>query len=220
MKGNGDSDRATSEARNGETELQAAERRIANLRPCAAAKLAGMEQSFRSLLESVGEDPQRQGLLKTPSRAARAFDFLTAGYRQSLDDLVNDAIFDSEASEIVLVKDIELYSMCEHHLLPFVGKAHVAYIPAGKVIGLSKVARIVDMFARRLQIQENLTIQIADALMKTLRPTGVAVVIEAKHLCMMMRGVEKQNSVMKTSCLLGSFKEDARTRGEFLSLLA
>jgi GTP cyclohydrolase IA len=120
----------------------------------------------------------------------------------------------------VLVKDIELYSMCEHHLLPFVGKAHVAYIPNGKVIGLSKVARIVDMFARRLQIQENLTIQIADALMKTLRPTGVAVVIEAKHLCMMMRGVEKQNSVMKTSCLLGSFKEDGRTRSEFLALLA
>ena len=220
MKVNGDSDRATSERGNHETELQAAERRMASLRPCAAAKLAGMEHSFRSLLESVGEDPQRQGLLKTPSRAAKAFDFLTNGYRQSLETLVNEAIFDSEASEIVLVKDIELYSMCEHHLLPFVGKAHVAYIPNGKVIGLSKVARIVDMFARRLQIQENLTIQIADALMKTLHPTGVAVVIEAKHLCMMMRGVEKQNSVMKTSCLLGSFKEDARTRGEFLSLLA
>src|SRR5256714_1005756 len=220
MKRDGNSELETSAARNHETELEAAERRIAGLRPCAAAKLAGMEQSFRSLLESVGEDPERQGLLRTPNRAARAFDFLTAGYRQSLDALVNDAIFDSEASEIVLVKDIELYSMCEHHLLPFVGKAHVAYIPNGKVIGLSKVARIVDMFARRLQIQENLTIQIADALMKTLRPTGVAVVIEAKHLCMMMRGVEKQNSLMKTSCLLGSFKDDARTRGEFLSLLA
>jgi len=205
---------------NHETELQAAERRIASLRPCAAAKLAGMESSFRCLLESVGEDPERQGLLKTPHRAARAFEFLTAGYRQNLDTLVNEAIFDSESSEIVLVKDIELYSMCEHHLLPFVGKAHVAYIPNGKVIGLSKVARIVDMFARRLQIQENLTIQIADALMKTLHPTGVAVVIEAKHLCMMMRGVEKQNSVMKTSCLLGAFKEDGRTRSEFLSLLA
>ncbi|HEX8897974.1 MAG TPA: GTP cyclohydrolase I FolE [Chthoniobacterales bacterium] len=171
-----------------------------------------MEDSFRCLLEAVGEDPERQGLLKTPHRAARAFDFLTNGYRQSLDELVNNAIFDSDASEIVLVKDIELYSMCEHHLLPFVGKAHVAYIPNGKVIGLSKVARIVDMFARRLQIQENLTIQVADALMKTLQPLGVAVVIEAKHLCMMMRGVEKQNSVMKSSCLLGSFKEDARTR--------
>jgi len=179
-----------------------------------------MEHSFRNLLESVGEDPERQGLLRTPNRAARAFDFLTNGYRQNLETLVNEAIFDSDASEIVLVKDIELYSMCEHHLLPFVGKAHVAYIPNGKVIGLSKVARIVDMFARRLQIQENLTIQIADALMKTLHPVGVAVVIEAKHLCMMMRGVEKQNSVMKTSCLLGSFKEDARTRSEFLALLA
>ncbi|HVF72563.1 MAG TPA: GTP cyclohydrolase I FolE [Chthoniobacterales bacterium] len=179
-----------------------------------------MEQSFRNLLESVGEDPERQGLLKTPSRAAKAFDFLTNGYRQNLDTLINDAVFDSDASEIVLVKDIELYSMCEHHLLPFVGKAHVAYIPDGKVIGLSKVARIVDMFARRLQIQENLTIQIADALMKIIRPTGVAVVIEAKHLCMMMRGVEKQNSIMKTSCLLGSFKEDGRTRSEFLALLS
>jgi GTP cyclohydrolase I len=220
MKENGNSDLVTNRGANGETELQAAERRIASLRPCAAAKLAGMEESFRNLLESVGEDPERQGLVKTPHRAARAFDFLTGGYRQSLDSLVNEAIFDSEASEIVLVKDIELYSMCEHHLLPFVGKAHVAYIPNGKVIGLSKVARIVDMFARRLQIQENLTIQIADALMKTLHPTGVAVVIEAKHLCMMMRGVEKQNSVMKTSCLLGSFKEDGRTRSEFLSLLA
>jgi GTP cyclohydrolase I len=220
MKENGDSDLLSNRTGNGETELQAAERRIASLRPCAAAKLAGMQESFRCLLEAVGEDPERQGLLKTPHRAARAFEFLTAGYRQSLETLVNDAIFDSEASEIVLVKDIELYSMCEHHLLPFVGKAHVAYIPNGKVIGLSKVARIVDMFARRLQIQENLTIQVADALMKTLHPTGVAVVIEAKHLCMMMRGVEKQNSVMKTSCLLGSFKEDGRTRSEFLSLLA
>ena len=205
---------------NHETELEAAERRIRNLPRCGAAKLAGMESSFRELLEAVGEDPQRQGLLRTPSRAARAFEFLTNGYRQSLEQIVNNAIFDSDASEIVLVKDIELYSLCEHHLLPFVGKAHVAYIPDGKVIGLSKVARIVDVFARRLQIQENLTTQIADALMKTLRPNGVAVVIEAKHLCMMMRGVEKQNSVMKTSCLLGSFKEDARTRGEFLALLS
>ena len=205
---------------NHETELQAAERRIGSLPRCGAAKLAGMEDCFRNLLEAVGEDPERQGLLKTPSRAARAFEFLTNGYRQDLDEVVNDAIFDSDASEIVLVKDIELYSMCEHHLLPFIGKAHVAYIPQGKVIGLSKVARIVDVFARRLQIQENLTVQIADALMKTLHPLGVAVVIEAKHLCMMMRGVEKQNSVMKTSCLLGSFKEDARTRSEFLALLA
>ena len=220
MNRDGDSNLQVSQRPTGETELQAAERRLGSMRPCGAAKLAGMERSFRDLLESVGEDPERQGLLKTPNRAARALEFLTNGYRQSLDAVVNNAIFDSDASEIVLVKDIELYSMCEHHLLPFIGKAHVAYIPNGRVIGISKVARIVDVFARRLQIQENLTVQIADALMKTLHPAGVAVVIEAKHLCMMMRGVEKQNSVMKTSCLLGSFKEDGRTRSEFLALLA
>src|SRR5256714_2347297 len=202
-----------------ETELQAAERRISKIPRCGAARIASMEESYLALLEAIGEDPKREGLVRTPSRAARAFEFLTAGYRQSLDDLVNGAIFDSEASEIVLVKDIELYSMCEHHLLPFIGKAHVAYIPNGKVIGLSKMARIVDMFARRLQIQENLTMQIADALMQSLHPRGVGVVIEAKHLCMMMRGVEKQNSVMTTSCLLGVFKDDARTRSEFLALL-
>ena len=204
---------------NHETELEAAERRLGNLPRCGAAKLASLEKSFHDILEAVGEDPAREGLLKTPNRAARAYEFLTNGYRQSIDEIVNDAIFSSDASEIVLVKDIELYSMCEHHLLPFIGKAHVAYIPNGKVIGLSKIARIVDIFARRLQIQEQLTVQIADALMKTLHPTGVAVVVEAKHLCMMMRGVEKQNSIMKTSCLLGSFKEDARTRAEFLALL-
>ncbi len=178
-----------------------------------------LTDSFHQILEAIGEDPQRQGLVKTPARAARAFEFITQGYRQSVEEIVNEAIFDSDASEIVLVKDIELYSMCEHHLLPFIGKAHVAYIPNGKVIGLSKVARIVDVFARRLQIQEQLTTQIADAIMETLHPDGVAVVIEAKHLCMMMRGVEKQNSTMTTSCLLGSFKEDGRTRSEFLSLL-
>jgi GTP cyclohydrolase I len=204
---------------NNETELEAAERRIRSIRRCGAAKLATMEQSFLDLLEAIGEDPQRQGLQRTPGRAARAFEFLTNGYRQNLDEIVNGAIFESDASEIILVKDIELYSMCEHHLLPFIGRAHVAYIPQGYVIGLSKVARIVDVFARRLQIQEQLTVQIADALMRCLKPAGVAVVVEAKHLCMMMRGVEKQNSVMKTSCLLGSFKEDARTRSEFLSLL-
>jgi GTP cyclohydrolase I len=204
---------------NHETELEAAERRISSIRRCGAAKLASMERSFLDLLEAVGEDPQREGLQRTPNRAARAFEFLTNGYRQNLDEVVNNAIYESDASEIILVKNIELYSLCEHHLLPFIGQAHVAYIPKGKVIGLSKVARIVDVFARRLQIQEQLTVQIADALMKTLHPTGVAVVIEAKHLCMMMRGVEKQNSIMKTSCLLGSFKDDARTRSEFLSLL-
>jgi len=178
-----------------------------------------LEEAYRNLLEAIGEDPDRQGLRRTPIRAARALEFLTQGYRLNLDAIVNDAIFDSDASEIILVKDIELYSLCEHHLLPFVGRAHVAYIPYGKVIGLSKVARIVDVFARRLQIQENLTTQIAESLMACLEPSGVAVVVEAKHLCMMMRGVEKQNSVMKTSCLLGSFKDDARTRSEFLSLL-
>ncbi len=185
----------------------------------AQDRVAEMERVFGDLLDAVGEDRNRQGLLKTPGRAARSFEFLTQGYRQTVDEVVNDAIFDSDASEIVMVKDIELYSMCEHHLLPFIGKAHVAYIPNGKVIGLSKVARIVDVFARRLQIQEQLTTQIADALMQSLHPLGVAVVIEAKHLCMMMRGVEKQNSIMTTSCLLGVFKEDARTRTEFLALL-
>ena len=174
---------------------------------------------YRELLQGIGEDVGREGLLRTPDRAARALEFLTQGYRQNLDQIINGAVFESRASEIILVKDIELYSLCEHHLLPFIGRAHVAYLPNGKVIGLSKVARIVDVFARRLQIQENLTTQIAESLMRCLEPSGVAVVVEAKHLCMMMRGVEKQNSVMKTSCLLGTFKEDARTRSEFLALL-
>jgi GTP cyclohydrolase IA len=176
-------------------------------------------KAYRELLRGIGEDVEREGLRRTPDRAARALEFLTQGYRQNLDEIINGAVFDSGASEIILVKDIELYSLCEHHLLPFIGRAHVAYIPNGKVIGLSKVARIVDVFARRLQIQENLTTQIAESLMNCLEPSGVAVVVEAKHLCMMMRGVEKQNSVMKTSCLLGVFKDDARTRSEFLSLL-
>jgi len=175
--------------------------------------------AYRELLQGIGEDTGREGLRRTPDRAARALEFLTQGYRQNLDEIINGAVFESGASEIILVKDIELYSLCEHHLLPFIGRAHVAYLPNGKVIGLSKVARIVDVFARRLQIQENLTTQIAESLMRCLEPSGVAVVVEAKHLCMMMRGVEKQNSVMKTSCLLGTFKEDARNRSEFLSLL-
>jgi GTP cyclohydrolase I len=203
-----------------DTNFDISERLTLSRNRLAPDRVAEMERIFGELLDAVGEDRERQGLLKTPGRAARSFEFLTAGYRQTVEEVVNDAVFDSDASEIVLVKDIELYSMCEHHLLPFIGRAHVAYIPNGKVIGLSKVARIVDVFARRLQIQEQLTTQIADALMRSLHPAGVAVVIEAKHLCMMMRGVEKQNSVMKTSCLLGVFKEDARTRGEFLALLA
>ena len=182
-------------------------------------ELDRIANAYRELLQSIGEDVEREGLQRTPDRAARALEFLTQGYRQNLDEIINGAVFESSASEIILVKDIELYSLCEHHLLPFIGRAHVAYLPNGKVIGLSKVARIVDVFARRLQIQENLTTQIAESLMNCLQPSGVAVVVEAKHLCMMMRGVEKQNSVMKTSCLLGTFKEDARTRSEFLSLL-
>ena len=181
--------------------------------------LERIANAYRELLQAIGEDVDRDGLQRTPDRAARALEFLTQGYRQNLDEIVNGAVFESNASEIILVKDIELYSLCEHHLLPFIGRAHVAYLPNGKVIGLSKVARIVDVFARRLQIQENLTTQIAESLMNCFEPSGVAVVVEAKHLCMMMRGVEKQNSVMKTSCLLGTFKDDARTRSEFLSLL-
>ena len=205
--------------RNRNSDLDTSERFTREVNRLADKKLDAIAQAYRDLLEAIGENPRRQGLARTPERAARALEFLTQGYRQSPEEIVNGAIFDSDASEIILVKDIELYSLCEHHLLPFIGRAHVAYIPNGKVIGLSKVARIVDVFARRLQIQENLTTQIAEALMDALAPSGVAVVVEAKHLCMMMRGVEKQNSVMKTSCLLGTFKDDARTRSEFLSLL-
>jgi GTP cyclohydrolase I len=200
-------------------EIETEDRLAQHGEPLPSGQLGKLTKIYHDLLDAIGEDSTRQGLVKTPSRAARAMEFLTQGYRQSVEEIINDAIFDSAASEIILVKDIELYSMCEHHLLPFIGRAHVAYIPNGKVIGLSKVARIVDVFARRLQIQENLTTQIAESLMNCLEPNGVAVVVEAKHLCMMMRGVEKQNSVMKTSCLLGAFKEDARTRSEFLSLL-
>ncbi len=205
--------------RDGTSELEISERLTRQPNRVDESQIDSLTDSFHQILQAIGEDPERQGLQKTPARAARAFEFITQGYRQSVEEIVNEAIFDSDASEIVLVKDIELYSMCEHHLLPFIGKAHVAYIPNGKVIGLSKVARIVDVFARRLQIQEQLTTQVADAIMEALHPDGVAVVIEAKHLCMMMRGVQKQNSTMTTSCLLGSFKDDARTRAEFLALL-
>jgi len=200
-------------------EIETEDRLARHAEPLPPGQLGKLTKIYSDLLDAIGEDSTRQGLVRTPGRAARAMEFLTQGYRQSVEEIVNNAVFDSDASEIILVKDIELYSMCEHHLLPFIGRAHVAYIPNGKVIGLSKVARIVDVFARRLQIQENLTTEIAESLMDCLEPWGVAVVVEAKHLCMMMRGVEKQNSVMKTSCLLGSFKEDARTRSEFLSLL-
>ena len=205
------------QGRNSDIDIEERFRRENNRLP--EKDLEKIAKAYRELLRDIGEDIDREGLRRTPDRAARALEFLTQGYRQDLDEIINDAVFDSRASEIVLVKDIELYSLCEHHLLPFIGRAHVAYIPNGKVIGLSKVARIVDVFARRLQIQENLTTQIAESLMNCLEPSGVAVVVEAKHLCMMMRGVEKQTSVMKTSCLLGVFKDDARTRSEFLSLL-
>lgn len=178
-----------------------------------------VEEQFRAIIEAIGENPEREGLLKTPHRAAKAMEFLTQGYEQDLSEIVNDAIFASSNDEMVIVRDIELYSMCEHHLLPFIGKCHVAYLPAGKVIGLSKIPRIVDMFARRLQIQENLTKQIGDSIQQVTDAHGVAVVIEAKHLCAMMRGVEKQNSSMITSMMVGRFRDDPRTRQEFLSLL-
>lgn len=174
---------------------------------------------YELLIQHIGEDPHREGLLKTPHRALKAFEFLTQGYQQTLSDVIGDAIFQSPAEDMIIIKDIELYSLCEHHLLPFIGKCHVAYIPQGKVLGLSKIARIVDMFARRLQIQETLTHQIAEAIQTAIQPEGVAVTLEAEHLCMRMRGVEKQNSVMITSCLLGSFREDASTRSEYLSLI-
>lgn len=178
-----------------------------------------MEKHFKAILEAIGEDPDREGLRDTPKRAAKAFKFLNRGYTQNIEDIVNNAIFQSDASEMVVVKHIELYSLCEHHLLPFIGKCHVGYIPTGKVLGLSKIARIVDYYARRLQIQENLTRQIAECVQKYTEAGGVAVIIEAQHLCMMMRGVEKQNSVMTTSCVLGEFHEDASTRAEFFALL-
>ena len=164
---------------------------------------------YRQIITALGEDPQREGLQDTPMRAAKAMQFLTHGYHQSLEEIVNGAVFTSDTDEMVLVKDIELYSMCEHHMLPFIGKCHIAYLPAGKVLGLSKFARITDMYSRRMQIQENLTKQIAEAVQQVTGARGVAVVVEARHMCMMMRGVEKQNSSMKTSVMLGAFRENA-----------
>jgi len=171
------------------------------------------------VLRLLGEDPEREGLVHTPVRVADSLRFLTSGYQQSLDEIIGGAVFAEEYEEMVLVKDIELYSLCEHHLLPFFGKAHVAYLPHGHILGLSKVARVVDVFARRLQVQERLTTQIAEAIDGCLKPHGVAVVIEAAHLCMMMRGIQKQNSQTLTSCMLGSFRDDEKSRAEFLELI-
>ena len=170
------------------------------------------------MLELVGEDPTRDGLVRTPERVAESMRWLTRGYTQSVDEIVHGAVFEGQHENMVLVRDIEIYSLCEHHLLPFFGKAHVAYLPNGRIVGLSKIPRLVDMFARRLQVQERLTDEIADALMRVLDPHGVGVVIEAYHLCMMMRGVEKQNSKTVTSALRGSFRDDAKSRDEFLRL--
>jgi len=174
---------------------------------------------YREIIAALGEDTAREGLVDTPKRAAKAMQFLTQGYEQSLADVTNGAIFESDSDQMVIVKDIELYSLCEHHLLPFIGKCHIAYLPKGKVLGLSKFARIVDMYARRLQIQENLTKQIAMAVQEVTDARGVAVVIESQHMCMMMRGVQKQNSVMNSSVMLGAFRESQATRSEFLTLI-
>lgn len=178
-----------------------------------------MQDLITELLKHIGEDPAREGLVRTPERVEKAWKFLTQGYTRSVGDVVNDAIFEVEANHMIIVKDIEIYSLCEHHLLPFFGKCHIGYIPHGKVLGVSKLARLADLFARRLQIQERLTNQIAETIMEVLAPDGVGVVIEAQHLCMMMRGVEKQNSKMVTSAMQGSFRRDSRTREEFLQLI-
>ena len=179
----------------------------------------GLRSLIEQVLNSLGEDPKREGLLKTPERVEKSLKFLTSGYQVNIDELVNGALYNENYNEMVIVKDIDVFSLCEHHMLPFVGKCHVAYLPQGKIIGLSKVPRLIDVFSRRLQVQERLTTQIAKCLQEILNPSGVAVVIEAMHLCMSMRGVEKQNSYTTTSSMLGCFKEDARTRGEFLSLI-
>ena len=179
-----------------------------------------MKDLIKKILQEVGEDPSREGLKKTPERVEKSLKFLTSGYSVNIEELVNGALFHEDYDEMVIVKDIELYSMCEHHMLPFIGKCHVAYLPKGKVIGLSKIARVVDVFARRLQIQENLTNEIATCIVEKTGAAGAAVIIEAKHMCMMMRGVEKQNSTMTTSCMLGAFRNSQTTRAEFLSLIS
>ena len=178
-----------------------------------------IERITKQLLKDIGEDPNREGLLKTPSRVAKAWQFFSKGYTQSIDELINNAIFNEDAKDMVIVRDIEFFSLCEHHLIPFFGKAHVGYIPNGKVIGLSKIPRIIDMFSRRLQVQERLTHQVADALKNVLNPKGVAVVMEGRHMCMQMRGVEKQNSFTSTSAMSGQFKKSSETRSEFLAII-
>ena len=174
---------------------------------------------IEKLLQEVGEDPTREGLLKTPARVAKSWAYFSRGYNEDLDDVVNNAIFHEASKDMIVVRDVEFFSHCEHHLLPFFGKAHVGYIPNGKVIGLSKIPRIIDMYARRLQVQERLTHQIADAIKDVLKPNGVAVVMEGRHMCMQMRGVEKQNSLATTSTMLGRFRESVRTRNEFMYLI-
>ena len=179
-----------------------------------------LEKNVTSILNEIGEDPNREGLLKTPKRVAKAYEFLTRGYRKDIEKVLNGAIFSEDYDEMVIVKDIDYYSLCEHHMIPFYGKIHVAYIPNGKIVGISKIPRIVDVFARRLQIQERMTQQIADTLNDALNPQGVAVVCEGYHMCMMMRGVQKQNSITTTSAMRGIFRESRRTRAEFLNLIA
>ena len=184
------------------------------------SKKPGIKSLIENILHAIGEDPKREGLLKTPDRVEKSLKFLTSGYEVDIDQLVNDALYSENYDEMVIVKNIDFYSLCEHHMLPFFGKCHVAYLPNGKIIGLSKVPRLVDAYGRRLQVQERLTTQIAHCIEDIVKPTGVGVVIEATHLCMSMRGVEKQNSYTTTSSMLGSFKKDPRTRAEFLSLLS
>ena len=180
---------------------------------------ARLEGAIKEILELIGEDANREGLRRTPHRAAKAWDFFTSGYKKDIQKILNGAVFTEKYDEMVIVKDIDLYSLCEHHLLPFFGRAHIAYIPNGRILGLSKIPRIVEVFSRRLQVQERMTQQIAETIFDALQPDGVGVVVEARHLCMMMRGVEKQNSVATTSAMLGSFRDDERTRTEFLTLI-
>ena len=178
-----------------------------------------IENLTKQLIEEIGEDPSREGLLKTPSRVSKAWSFFSRGYNQDLDEIINNAVFNENATDMVVVRDVEFFSLCEHHLIPFFGRAHVAYLPNGKVIGLSKIPRIIDMFSRRLQVQERLTRQIAETVKEILDPIGVAVIMEGQHMCMQMRGVEKQNSLTTTSSMLGKFRQSDRTRAEFLSII-